>query len=104
MTARTPGIAFAADVSIELMLAWAYGLRRMARWVMPGQLDVVEVAALAGDEARVLDPLDRGAEDVGRRSPSLLSSVGSGVRRRSGAAAPARIVAAASRIAATMFW
>ena len=30
----------------------------------PGQLDVVEVAALAGDELGVFDPLDRGAEDV----------------------------------------
>ncbi len=30
-TATTPGIALAADVSIERMLAWAYGLRRMAR-------------------------------------------------------------------------
>ena len=30
-TATTPGIALAAEVSIERMLAWAYGLRRMAR-------------------------------------------------------------------------
>ena len=38
MTVRTPGIALAADVSIERMLAWAYGLRRMAMWAMPGSL------------------------------------------------------------------
>src|SRR2546426_5152675 len=37
-TARTPGIDFAAAVSIRLMLAWAYGLRRMARWAIPGSL------------------------------------------------------------------
>ena len=29
-TVTTPGIARAAAVSIERMLAWAYGLRRMA--------------------------------------------------------------------------
>ena len=33
-TATTPAIALAADVSIERMLAWAYGLRRMAMWVI----------------------------------------------------------------------
>ena len=35
MTARTPGADFAALVSIDLMLALAYGLRRMAMWTMP---------------------------------------------------------------------
>ena len=34
-TATTPGIAFAAEMSTERMLAWAYGLRRMAMWVIP---------------------------------------------------------------------
>ena len=38
ITARTPGIVFAADVSIDRMLAWAYGLRRIARWVIPVSL------------------------------------------------------------------
>ena len=100
-TATTPGMALAADVSIERMLAWAYGLRRMATWVIPVQLDVVEVAALAGDEARVLDPLD--AERRGRRLPSSpLAQVD--WRRGDGAEAPARMTAAASRIAATMLW
>jgi hypothetical protein len=51
MTATRPGIAFAADVSIERMFACAYGLRRIAAYVIPGERDVVEVAALAGDEA-----------------------------------------------------
>ena len=37
-TATTPGIAFAADVSIERMLAWAYGLRRMAMWAIDWSL------------------------------------------------------------------
>ena len=64
ITAITPGAAFAALVSIERMFACAYGLRRMRDVHHPGQLDVVEVAALAGDELRVFDPLDRGAEDV----------------------------------------
>ena len=35
ITARTPGAALAAEVSIERMLAWAYGLRRMAMWTIP---------------------------------------------------------------------
>ena len=88
-------------VSIERMLACAYGLRRMAMWVIDWQLDVVEVAALAGDEARVLDPLDavrRGRRGVIGRSSRLRAL------RGDGAAARSRIVAAASRIAATMFW
>ena len=38
MTARTPGRFFAAAVSIDLILAWAYGLRRMAMWTMPASL------------------------------------------------------------------
>ena len=38
ITARTPGAALAAAVSIERMFAWAYGLRRMAMWTMPGSL------------------------------------------------------------------
>ena len=98
-TATTPGIAFAAVVSIERMLACAYGLRRMAMWVIDGELDVVEVVAVAGDEARVLDPLDRCAEDVGGHRRLLLGL------RGVGAPAPvAHRVAAASRIAATMFW
>ncbi len=34
-TAMTPGISAAAVVSIPLMRAWAYGLRRMDAWTMP---------------------------------------------------------------------
>ena len=69
-TATTPGIAFGrrrvdrADVGVGVRAAQDGEVGH------PGQLDVVEVAALAGDEARVLDPLDGGAEDVGRRWPS----------------------------------
>ena len=36
-TAATFGCASAADVSIELILAWAYGERRIAPWTMPGR-------------------------------------------------------------------
>ena len=65
----------------------------------PGQRDVVEVAALAGDEPGILDPLDRGAEHVGgHRMPPVTRSPAAG------APAPARVVAAASRMAATMLW
>jgi hypothetical protein len=37
-TATTPGISFARDVSTERMLACAYGLRRIAMWVIDGSL------------------------------------------------------------------
>jgi hypothetical protein len=37
-TAMTPGIDFAAPVSIERMFACAYGLRRMAMWVIDWSL------------------------------------------------------------------
>jgi hypothetical protein len=60
-----------------------------------GELDVVDVVAGSGDEARVLDPLDAFAQDVGghgRSSPPYAL-----------AAAPDRMVSAAWRIAATMF-
>ena len=62
----------------------------------PGELDVVEVAALAGDELRVFDPLDRGAEDVcDHVAPP--QAVAAGV-------APSRMTRAASRTASTMLW
>ena len=55
------------------------------------------LAAAAGDELGILDPLDAGAEDVGgHRTPPGQAGTG--------AALPARITAAASRIAATMLW
>src|SRR5574340_1691576 len=38
MTAMTPGIAAAADVSTDRMFAWAYGLRRMAICAIAGSL------------------------------------------------------------------
>ena len=72
-------------------------------WVIDGELDVVEVAALAGDEARVLGPLDAACRrGVGASSTSVI--VVSSAYALAGAAAPSRIVAAAARIAATMFW
>jgi hypothetical protein len=37
-TATTPGRPLASDVSIEVIVAWAIGLRRMARCTMPGRL------------------------------------------------------------------
>ena len=42
------------EVSIEVMRAWANGLRRNSRCSIPGSDDVVEVVALAADEAGVL--------------------------------------------------
>jgi hypothetical protein len=54
MTARTLGCWSAAEVSIDLMRAWASGLRSAAPCSMPRQVDVVDVVALAADEARVL--------------------------------------------------
>ena len=38
MTALTFGWASAADVSIDTIRAWAYGLARMAPWSMPGSV------------------------------------------------------------------
>ncbi len=74
-TATTPGIALAArrvdraDVGVGVRAAQD---RHVGH---PGQLDVVEVAALAGDEAGILDPLDRGAEHVGgHRMPPVKRS------------------------------
>ncbi len=61
--------------------------------------DVVEVAAVAGDELRVLGPLDAladGSWGLFDRHVCLPYATG--------AADPARITEAASRIAATMFW
>ena len=55
-------------------------------------------AAPAGDELRVFDPLDAGAEDVGGHRSRLPGQAGTG------AAAPSRMTAAACRIATTMLW
>ncbi len=63
MTARTFGCCSAADVSIETMRACASGLRSAAPCSMPGQLDVVDVVALAADEARVLLALEAAEAD-----------------------------------------
>jgi hypothetical protein len=38
ITASTPGTLSAAAVSIFLSLAWAYGLRTMSMWSMPGSV------------------------------------------------------------------
>ena len=53
MTALTFGWASAAEVSIDLISAWATGLRRMAPYSMPGMLDVVDVVAVAAEEPGV---------------------------------------------------
>ena len=36
ITACTPGSAMAREVSIETILAWAWGLRRVLAWSIPG--------------------------------------------------------------------
>jgi hypothetical protein len=38
MTMCTPGVIHAFDVSIDLILAWAIGDRRVSIWSMPGSL------------------------------------------------------------------
>src|SRR6187399_375430 len=38
MTARTPGILSASEVSMPLIVAWAYGLRTMSSHSWPGRL------------------------------------------------------------------
>ena len=62
-----------ADVGVRV---WATQDGQMGHRL---QLDVVEVAALAGDEARVLDPLDGRAEDVLDVGSHRCSPPGSGV-------------------------
>ena len=65
-----------------------------------GELDVVDVVAGTGDEARILDALDASSEDVGdglcghRRASPAYALTG----------APDRMVSAAWRMATTMFW
>ena len=54
MTALTFGCASAADVSIDTMRAWAYGLREDRAVEHARHRDVVEVVALAAEEAGVL--------------------------------------------------
>ena len=60
-TAITPGIFMAADESMLLTLACACGLRTNWAKVMPMQLDIVDVTALACDETLVLLADDAGA-------------------------------------------
>ena len=64
--------------------AWAYGERTKA--AASPRAEVVEVLAVAADQARVLAPGDRGPEELGRHIPrSSMSS-------------------AARQTAVTMFW
>jgi hypothetical protein len=62
------------------------------------QLDVVEVAAVAGDELRILDALDPLAERSGSFDRHVSPPYATGAAR------PSRMTEAASRMAATMFW
>ena len=64
------------------------------------QLDVVEETAVAGNELRVLDALDPLANGSGSFDCHLCHPYATGV----GAEVPSRMTAAASRMAATMFW
>ena len=61
--------------------------------------DVVEVAAVAGDELRVLGPLDALADGSWGLFDGRLT-----LPYATGVAAPEGITDAASRLAATMFW
>jgi hypothetical protein len=58
-TARTPGIAFAAWVSIAVIVAAACGLRSPHAVQRAGGDDVVGIAAAALKEPRILDTADR---------------------------------------------
>jgi hypothetical protein len=62
------------------------------------ELDVVEIAAIAGDELRILDALDPLAERSGSFDRHICHPYATGAAR------PSRMTAAASRMAATMFW
>ena len=66
MTAFTLGWASAAEVSMLLMRAWASGTAQDGAVQHPRQLQVVDVVALAADEARVfLAPHPPEADRVG---------------------------------------
>ena len=59
----TPGIARAAEASMRADAAVGdAALRTNAACSMPGNCDVVDVAALAGQQARILDARDGGSE------------------------------------------
>ena len=90
----------------------------------PGELDVIDVVALARDEAGILFALDRSAEDFGchrlssfsARQGRVLAAVEAAepavvpaferaaAPAALGAVAPARMALAASRMATTMLW
>ena len=63
-TRTTPGIAFAAGRVDRADVGVGVGAAQDGHVGHPGHLDVVEVAALAGDEPGILDPLDPGPHDV----------------------------------------
>ena len=105
MTALTFGCASAADVSIETIRAWAYGLRRTAPCSMPGRLHVVDVVALAAQEAGVLlaehpAEADRVAGRRQRCGPSVAVMPTPPARRRRRSAVGARPPSGSAR---TMF-
>ena len=79
--AITPGSASAFDVSMRTMRACACGLRTIAACAMLGELDVVDVAALAAQEARILDAVDALAEPAARGRPSAPCRARSSPRR-----------------------
>ena len=68
-TATTPGNARAASASIRRIRACASGLRRNAAWSIPGQDDVVDVPAGAGEDPAVLDAQDALADEPSGRGP-----------------------------------
>ena len=54
--ATTPGIALAAERSMEAMRPWATVLRTSARWSTAGHLQISHEARLAGQQGGVLSP------------------------------------------------
>ena len=63
MTARTPGRVSAADASIERMRPCATALRRIDGVQRAGARHVIDILAAAAQEAQVLQPLDRAADE-----------------------------------------
>ena len=101
-TRTTPGSASAFEVSMLTMRAWACGLRTIAAWAMSGQADVVDVAALAAEEPRVLDPVDALPEPAALAG--LLQRRLGRDARRGGKLLDGHAFAATDWIASTICW
>ena len=78
--------ASAADLSIPVIFPWARYERTNVRWSAPGQLEVVHVATLASEEARILAATDPLSYDVGQSAQKLCTPAPRAVVRQRSAA------------------